>query len=54
MYNRARFLSNGANMVVIGQKVVLFGQSGCIRTKVIVFRARWLYLGNNGCISGES
>ena len=36
-------------MIVFGQKrlhldkVVVFGQSGCIRAKVVVFGQRWLY-----------
>ena len=43
-------------------KVVVFGQSGCIRAKVVLFEAKWFYSvkldifgqfwlfsGNNGC-----
>ena len=26
-------------------KVVLFGQSGCIRAKVVLFGQKWLHLG---------
>ena len=46
-----------AKVVVLGQscciraKVVVFGQSGfgCIGAKVVVFEQRWLYLGKSGC-----
>ena len=44
------------NMVVFEQKwlfwgmVILFGQCGCILTKVVVFGQKWSYSGKNGCI----
>ena len=31
-------------------KVVVIGQSGCIRAKVVVFGQKWLYSGKSGCI----
>ena len=34
----------------VGAKVVLFGQSGCIRTKEVVFRQNGLYFGKSGCV----
>ena len=43
-------------MVVFGQKllysciVVLLGQSGCIREKLVVFGQKWLNLVKSGCI----
>ena len=30
-----------------------FGQSGCIRAKVVVFGQKWLYSGRSGCIRGK-
>ena len=30
--------------------MLVFGQSGCIRAKVIVFVLKWLYLGKGGII----
>ena len=29
--------------------MVIFGQGGCIRAKVVLFKQKWLYLGNSGC-----
>ena len=40
-------------------KVVVLGQSGCIRAKVVVFGQKWLYsdkiavLGQSGCIRAK-
>ena len=31
-------------------KAVVFGQSGGIRAKVVVFGQKWLYLGRSACI----
>ena len=31
-------------------KVVVYGQSGCIRAKVDVFGQKWLYFGKSSCI----
>ena len=31
-------------------KVVVIGQSGGIRAKVVVFGQKWLYSGRSGCI----
>ena len=30
--------------------MVLFGLSGCVRAKVVVFGQKWLYSGKRGCI----
>ena len=30
--------------------MIVFGQSGCIRLKVVVFDQKWLYPGKNVCI----
>ena len=30
--------------------MVVFRQSGCIRTKVVVFGKKWFYSGKSGCI----
>ena len=30
--------------------MVVFGQSGCIRAKEVVFGQKWLYSGKSGCI----
>ena len=46
-------------MVVFGQKllysgkVVVFGQSGCIRAIVVVFGQKLLYSGKIGCIRAK-
>ena len=40
-------------MVIFGQKLVVFGQSGCIRAKVVVFVIKWLYSGKSGCIRAK-
>ena len=43
-------------MVVLGEKWLYLGKSGCIRAKVLVFvqsgciRAKWLYSDKSGCI----
>ena len=34
--------------------MVVFGQSGCIRAKMVVIKQKWLYLGKSGSISGKS
>ena len=31
-------------------KVVVIGQNGCIRAKVVIFGKKWLYSGKSGCI----
>ena len=33
--------------------MVVFGQSGCIRAKLVVFGLKWLYSGKSGCISAK-
>ena len=33
--------------------MVVFRQSGCIRTKVVVFGQKWFYLGKSGCICAK-
>ena len=52
-------------MVVFGQgcrfrakwlfsaEVVVFGQNGFIRVKVVVFGQKWLYSGKRGCIRAK-
>ena len=46
-------------MVVLEQKllysgdVVLFGQSICIRARVVVLGQKWLYSGKSGCNRGK-
>ena len=34
-------------------KVVVFGQSGCIRAKVAVFVQKWFKSGKSGCIRSK-
>ena len=47
-------------MVVFGQsrciraKVVVFVQSDCIREKVVVYGQNWLYTGKSGCIQSKA
>ena len=33
--------------------MVVFGQSGCVRAKVVVIGQRWLYSGKNCCIRAK-
>ena len=39
-------------MVVFG-KVVVFGQSGCSRAKVVVFGRKYFLIGQSGCIRAK-
>ena len=33
--------------------MVVFGVSGCIRAKLVVFGQKWLYLGKSGCFRAK-
>ena len=37
----------------IREKVIFFGQSGCVRVKEIVFGQVWLYFGQSSCIRAK-
>ena len=33
--------------------MVVFGQSGCVRTKVVIFGQKWVYSGKSCCIQAK-
>ena len=49
---RAKWLYS-SKVVVIGQKLLYSGKSGCSGAKVVVFGPKLLYSGKNGCIGAK-
>ena len=50
---RQKWLNSGKGGCFLA-KVVVFGETGCVRAKMVLLGQKWLYSGKSGCIRERS